>query len=212
MSAQVWRVSDVESFRQWEQDEDLGEAWLLTRLRHEDETTPAQAAGTALHRALELAHEGEADELAVGDYLFRFPADAVVVCPAIRERRGARRYMVDGQPIVISGQVDGLDGVTIYDHKSTARLDLERYLEGYQWRLYLHIFGAARFVWQVFVLAPGGHVPEGEAEYWEDGRRVYVVREVHQLEQHRYPAMEADCQALVERFARFVRERVEVAA
>lgn len=205
MSAQVWRVSDVESFRQWEQDEELTEAWLLARLRHEDATTQAQAAGTALHLALEHAHEGEADELHASGYTFRFPSDAVVVCPPIREQRRRRTWMVDGAPITISGQVDGLDGLTVYDHKTTGRVDLERYLDGYQWRLYLAIFQAQRFVWQVFDMRPAHGEPEDEP-------RVYDVREVHQLEQHWYPGLEDDCAALVARFARFVRERMEVAA
>lgn len=195
-----YRVSHVEAFRAWEADEEAETDDLIARILGKDEPSERMLAGTALHRALELADHGvEADTLTANGYTFHFAEDFDLALPDVRELRAARTWMVDGEPITISGQVDCIDGKRIEDHKTTGRFDPDRYLSGCQWRLYLSIFGADRFRWNVFEIA-------------ERKPLVYDVRAQHTLEQWRYPALEDDCTRLVERFARFVRERVQIAA
>lgn len=194
------RVSNVEAFRQWEADEEASLDDLLARLRGESEPSAAMIAGTAFHRALELAQTGiAADEISANDHTFIFVSDMDVELAPIRELRASKTYIVDGDPITISGQVDQLDGLRIDDHKTTSRFNPDRYLEGCQWRLYLDIFGAQRFRWNVFEIAP------------MDEPLTYQVTACHRLEQYRYPGLPEDCQALVERFARFVREHLQPA-
>lgn len=197
----AWRVSNVEAFRQFEQDDEADPAQFIDELLHGFGPSAAMQAGTAFHKALELAvPEVTAKELRSDGHVFTFLGDFEVRLPAIRELRASKTYVVDGQPIVISGQIDAIEGVRIDDHKTTSRFDPDRYLTGYQWRLYLDIFGASVFRWNVFELNEldlPGH---------------YEVRDQHTLEQYRYPALGADCQALVERFARFVREHVMTTA
>lgn len=196
-----WRVSNVEAFRKWEADEEADLEPFVDELLHGFEPSPAMLAGTAFHKALEDAPTGlTVSTLEALGHTFTFRGDFEVRLPVIRELRASKTYMVDGQPIVISGQVDALEGLRIEDHKTTSRFDPDRFMSGYQWRLYLDIFGATAFRWNVFELteldAPG----------------FYEVRDQHTLEQYRYPAMADDCQALVARFARFVREHAAVAA
>lgn len=194
----AWRVSNVEAFRYFEQDEEAEPAQFIDKLLHGFEPSPAMRAGTAFHKALELAEPGiTGPELHSEGHVFTFRGDFEVRLSVIRELRASKTYMVDGQPIVISGQVDGIEGLRIDDHKTTSRFDPDRYLTGYQWRLYLDIFGASIFRWNVFELSE------------QDLPGLYEVRDQHTLEQYRYPALGADCQALVERFARFVREHVQ---
>ena len=193
-----WRVSNVESFRQFEQDDEAEAGQFIDELLHGFAPSAAMQAGTAFHKALELAEPGvTGPELHSEGHVFTFRGDFEVRLPVIRELRASKTYLVDGEPIVISGQVDAIEGLRIEDHKTTSRFDPDRYLTGYQWRLYLDIFGASVFRWNVFELseldAPGH----------------YEVRDQHTLEQFRYPALQADCQALVERFARFVRHHVQ---
>lgn len=218
-----YRVSMVEAFRHWEQDDEADTDRLIASICGLGDETPAMRAGTALHKALELAEPGEVDTLTVPGYVFRFPRDYTLALAPIREMRASRVYMADGEPICISGQVDALDGLRIEDHKSTSRFDADRYLAGYQWRLYLSIFGASMFRWNVFEMSeveePEPYVGTNTAERLERvedvfalGPVCYEVTAVHRLEQYRYPTLEADCQALVTRFARFVRERIEVPA
>lgn len=196
-----YRVSHVEAFRQWEADEEAEIGRLVDNILGLSEPSELMQAGTAFHKALELAQPGtEAGELSALGYTFCIvDALEIAVCP-VRELRASKTYAVDGQPIVISGQVDQLEGKRIEDHKTTGRYDPERYLVGYQWRLYLDIFGADHFRWNIFEIAA------------MDEPAAYQVHALHRLEQYRYPQMEADCLALVERFARFVRQHVEVTA
>jgi hypothetical protein len=50
----IARVSNLESFRQFMDDDDLGLGWLKDRL-FGSSPSPAMKAGTAFHKALELA-------------------------------------------------------------------------------------------------------------------------------------------------------------
>lgn len=195
-----WRVSNVESFRRFEQDEEADTEQFIQELRDGIQESDAMRAGTAFHKALELATPGtEVMTLEAMGHTFTFVGDFELRLPVIRELRASKTYMVDGKPIVISGQVDGIEGKRVDDHKTTGRFDPDRYLAGYQWRLYLDIFGADAFRWNVF------EISQVEAA----DLILYEVFAQHTLEQFRYPALGADCQVMVERFARFVREYVE---
>ena len=206
-----YRVSNVERFRQFETDEEIELADLIADIKGESEPSDRMLVGTAFHKCLEDVVPGiDFDSLEANGVRFTFSDEFdFEVCP-IRELRAARTFVVDGEPITISGQVDAIHGKRIEDHKTTGRFDPERYIDGYQWRLYLSIFGATEFRWNVFEIKEvdstkpthGFDIPPPE----------FQVFAQHRLTQYRYPTMEADCQALVERFARFVREHVEVAA
>lgn len=197
----AWRVSNLEAFRQFEQDDDTEAEQFIDELLHGFAPSAAMQAGTAFHRALELAEPGITySELQSEGHVFTFRGDFETSLPVIRELRASKTYMVDNRPIVISGQVDDIEGLRIDDHKTTSRFDPDRYLTGYQWRLYLDIFGASVFRWNVF------EISELETPCH------YEVRDLHTLEQYRYPALGEDCQRLVERFARFVREHVQSVA
>jgi hypothetical protein len=203
----TYRVSNVEAFRQYEQDEEAEADDLIASIRGEKEPSEAMLAGTALHKALEMAVPGESETVEALGHVFRFVGDFEIEVAEVRELRASKTYIVDGEPITISGQVDQIPGLRIEDHKTTGRFDPERYLAGYQWRLYLDIFGANWFRWNVFEMQQVDSTSPSEG--FELPPPEYEVFAQHTLEQYRYPGLEADCQRLVERFARFVRERVE---
>lgn len=175
----LFRVSEVESFRQWRGDEDAELADFLSRVRGEVPPSGSMLAGTAFHRALELATVGEVGTLEANGYRFLIDCDIPLALPDTRELRASKAY----GPITVTGCVDVIHGLRIEDHKTTGRFDPDRYLDGYQWRYYLDIFGARTFRWNVFEIA-------------EDEPRVYRVRAFHQLEQHAYPSMHSDCARL----------------
>jgi hypothetical protein len=205
----MYRVSNVEAFRQYEADPDAEVADLIDRILGQSPMSEAMLAGTAFHKALELA-TGDSERLEALGHVFTFAGDFAVELAPIRELRGYKTYMVDGMPITITGQVDQLDGKRIDDHKTTGRFDPDRYLAGYQWRLYLDIFGADVFRWNVFEIQQVASAAPTEG--FELPPPEYEVFAQHRLEQCRYPALESDCQALVERFARFARDYIEVPA
>lgn len=198
----TFRVSEVESFRQYVNDDEGELEHLLARLRGELPPSPAMEAGTAFHKCLEVSPAGlEVSSMEANGYTFTFAGDFQVELTAIREVRANRTWMVDGEPVTISGQLDCIHGKRIEDHKTTGRFDPERYLDGYQWRLYLAIFGADCFRWNVFEIRE------------KDDPLVWEVFAQHRLEQFRYPGMEIDCERLVTDLARFARvhmpERLE---
>lgn len=198
----TFRVSECETFRQFQNDDEAELDALLERLRGQSPASEAMLAGTAFHKALELAAAKPHEKLFALGYTFTIHDDFELAIPAIREVRASKTYIVDGEPIVISGQLDAIEGKRVEDHKTTSRFDPERYLDGYQWRLYLEIFGANTFRWNVFEVSP------------TDDPLAWDVHALHRLEQYRYPGIAADCERLVADLARFARthlpERVRI--
>lgn len=190
----TFRVSEVDSYRRWRDDEDADLDLLLARMRGQSEASEAMLAGTAFHKALELAPPSiEVASVCALGYTFNFSGDFELSLPNVREVRASKTYIVDGEPVTISGQVDTIEGKRVDDHKTTGRFDPERYIGGFQWRLYLEIFGADRFRWNVFEIA------------MTDEPMVWEVFAAHRLEQYRYPGMAMDCEQLVRDLARFAR-------
>lgn len=173
------RVSNIESFRRWRLDEDATVEDLIAHLTT-DEPSEAMLAGTAFHKALELAEPGEYDTLEALGHTFIL-SDAAIALPSIRELRCYSAY----GPITVTGQVDVLYGKRVDDHKTTAYFTGDKYLEGCQWRFYLDIFGADVFRWNVFEIKPVA-----------GKERTYSVGAPHILEQCRYPGLHDDCMAL----------------
>lgn len=185
-----FRVSQAETFRRWLEDPDAEVGWLLNQLVSA-EPTEAMLRGTAFHKALEIAVDCAVDRVDSSGYTFLFDGDFSLSLPKTREIRLRKNY----GGIFISGQVDGMDGNLIIDHKTTQHLDAERYFAGYQWRFYLDIFRANTFRWNVFEMS--------EAE-----DREYVVKALHVLEQFRYPGMEEDCRALAHKLRDFAQQHL----
>lgn len=188
------RVSNIEAFRRWREDEDQT-AEDLVRFITVDQPTEAMQAGTAFHKALELAPEGKHEMLSANGYTFHLPDDGVVELPSIRELRAYGRY----GGLNVTGQVDGLHGRLIIDHKTTARCDPERYLAGCQWKYYLDIFGADVFRWHIF-------------EVKEIAPLEYDVAPPQVLTAYRYPEMRAYCEQLAGAYLEFANRFLREAA
>lgn len=171
------RVSNIEAFRRWKESEDQDVSDLI-RFLTTDEPTPAMIAGTAFHKALELATPGDYEQLEADGHTFVF-TDGCLSLPEIREVRAYGQF----GPLKVTGQCDLLDGVRIVDHKTTARFDAERFLSGYQWRYYLELFGAQVFRWNVF-------------EIREVAPMAFSVSPPQILEAYRYNGMRRDCEQL----------------
>lgn len=187
------RVSNIESFRRWREDEDQT-AEELVRFITVDEPTEAMQAGTAFHKALELAQEGEHGVLSADGYIFHAP-DGAVELPSIRELRAYGQY----GGLTVTGQVDGLHGRLIIDHKTTKRCDPERYLAGCQWKFYLDIFGADIFRWHIFEIS-------------ETAPKVYHVAPPQELTAYRYPEMHTYCERLAADYLEFAKRFLSEAA
>jgi hypothetical protein len=180
----------LELFRTWRESEDLDLEWLLKRLRGEEPQTEAMKAGEALHATLEHAAVDEYSNIEHNGWRFYFRCDCEVELPTICEIPIEKQY----GDLLVRGRVDGMTGNKITDYKSTQSFDVDRLLEGYQWRFYLDMTGCEAFIWKVFVIGEMG-LPQQ-----------YEVIQVHELRQYRYPGMEDDCARLAKDFYEFVRQ------
>lgn len=180
------RVSNIETFRRWRLDEDATPEDLVARLTA-FQPTEAMQAGTAFHKALELAKDGEYAELSADGYTFVMP-DAELALSPIREVRAHGQY----GPLTVTGKLDLLCGKRVEDHKTTASFKPEGYMEGCQWRFYLDLFDCDVFRWNVFEIV---------ADRTEE--KTYLVKPPHILEQYRYPGMHDDCVRLAADFYDF---------
>lgn len=161
---------------------------LMRRLRKEEPPSPAMETGRALHTALELAQEGQYIALEANGYTFNVLGDVRLELPRLRELKAEESIYIDPNlSVTLVGKVDAVAGLTVYDHKTSSRFDAERFFDTYQWKYYLEIFKAQTFVWNVFVLK-------------QVGLTEFDVTEFHQLKQHRYIGMAADCAALLREF------------
>jgi hypothetical protein len=181
------RVSHVAAFARWKEDEEMPLGVLINQITSNVQTE-SMAKGTAFHKFLEYACSGsETDAVTLDGYTFYFTGEFDLYLPQIRERRKE----VDYGGIVVSGQCDAIEGRTIYDHKSTERFDAEKYLSGWQWRYYLDIFDADRFVWNIWEMN----------ELQEE--KSYGVHHLHTLTQYRYPSLHDDCVAMAQEYRDF---------
>ena len=182
-------VSHVAAYARWKADEDMPVGVLVNQIVSNVETE-AMLKGTAFHKFLEHAQAGSETELAEANgYTFAFVGDFNLYLPQMREWRKSKDY----GGITVSGQVDAIEGKTIYDHKTTERFDAEKNLESWQHRYYLDIFGADRFVWNVWEM---NELKEPKS---------YGVNKLHNLTAYRYPELEADCTNLALEYADFAR-------
>lgn len=187
-------ATDIDAYRRFRDEEYVELADLLAQLRRESPPTEAMMAGTALHTALENAPDGEFEKLEAEGYTFAFAADGEVDIPSVREMKDTREYEIDGCAVTLVGKVDAIHGRRVDDHKFTSRFDPERFLNSYQWRIYLEVFSADEFRWNVF---------EGRQD--RDDPKRYAINAIHPLTMHRYPGMAADVERELREFVGFAR-------
>ena len=186
-------VSDLESLRYFKTMEDRTLDNLLAELAHVSAPTPKMQAGKAMAQFFENASEGELESITVNGWQLDFELDAAIPLPVVREMKVEEIIQTPSGPVTLVGKVDGLDGLTVRDQKLTDSLDAEgRYVDSLQWRAYLVMFGARRFIYDVFV----GRVNEAD--------HVVTVREYHPLTFYSYPDMRADVERAVRELAEVV--------
>lgn len=184
-------VSNIECYRRYRDNEAVTLEECLAQLRKESPPSRAMMAGSALHKILENAKYG--DELLYAEqegFNFYFGCDVDFPVAAIRELKGEVEIDTPSGRVTLVGVVDAIDS-SIQDYKLTGRFDGERFAESYQWRCYLMMFNASRFVYRVFV---GQENTAGDE---------WVIREYHELPVYRYPGMEEDVYREVAEFAAF---------
>ena len=196
-------VTDLESLRYFRTAEDASLDKLLLDLAHVSAPTPKMEAGRAMAKFFEAAQVGSiVDGSKVDGWTLCFDMDAEIDLPSVREMKVEQEYSTPSGPVTLVGKVDGFHGITVRDQKLTESLDAEgRYVDSLQWRAYLAMLGAQRFIYDVFV---GKVVPE---------EKTILIREYHRLPFYSYPDMQADVSRAVADLAEIVaRYQPQIAA
>jgi hypothetical protein len=196
-------VTDLESLRYFKSAEDATLDKLLLDLAHVSAATPKMEAGGAMAKFFETVDcESVVGNVTVDGWTLCFALDDAIDLPQVREMKIEQEFKTPSGLVTLVGKVDGFHGVTVRDQKLTESLDAEgRYIESLQWRAYLTMLGAKRFVYDVFV----GKVVEEE--------RTVLVREYHKLPFYAYPEMQADVTRAVCELAEVVaRHQTEIDA
>lgn len=172
-------VSRLDSFRYWRGNEDATtEDWL------KDLSAPPNHrmdVGAAFQTVLEnLSVGGEFANCVADGISFNFKCDAAI--PQLTPVYGQKDY----GPVLVRGKAGIVDGKRVEVFKTTKRFEAEKRQDDYQWRLYLDLFDADEFVWNIFVIAPNN--PD---------ETNYDVMDYHRLTAHRYPGLHDDCVSLV---------------
>lgn len=183
-------VSDVDQYLYYMRDEDMTLDELLRRLRRETPKTESMLAGTAFHRFLETAALGEVADFISDGFRFRLDLDAEVSLPRIRELKGIRHY----GPVDLVGVVDAIHGSTVYDHKLSGRFDPERYTDAFQWRAYIAMFKADKFVYNVFTAKKDGDA--------------WAITALDTLPLYRYDGLERDVERTLNEFVQFANQHL----
>ncbi len=187
-------ASDLDTYRYCMAHEEADLSALLAQLRREMSPTPAMMAGTALHKALEDSVDATYESLSADGYTFELDFSATLDIPDIREIKATRDYEINGCIVTLVGKVDAVYGNRVDDHKLTGRYDAERFVGSYQWRVYLDIFDADEFRWNVF---------EGRPSSKDD--KHYRISALHPLTMHRHPGMTDDIFRALDQYVDFAR-------
>lgn len=193
-------VGDLESLRYWKDREDQDLAALLKKLRRQEEPSRQMEAGKALARFFEHATEGTKGGAISDGWEFEFKADVDFKLPAVRELKLEEEFATPYGPALLVGVVDGLDGLTIHDQKLTEYYDAQKYTDSLQWRTYLAMTGAQKFVYDIFV---------GK---YEDHSNYVTIYEYHAIPFYTYPDIRKDVSRAVNELAEIVAMHMPEAA
>lgn len=179
-------VTDLDKFGYYLQNESP-EAFvaLIEDLRGTRPATLQMDAGRAFARVFERMPHGDCGNAEADGWRFDFTVNAHVQLPPLRELKTEMTFPVDGAEVTLVGKADGTAGKVVHDQKLTERFDPEKYLDSYQWRAYLTMFGADTFVYDVFV-------GKYEKQRGEIVKGPIDVVDYHRLEVHSYPEMQFD--------------------
>lgn len=186
---QIYRASRLDEYRYYVSGEtfsgDEYTAAEFIRKMTTFEESPKMAAGTAVHKVIENAGFGEIPpEVSSNGWHIKFDLDADLPMPVAREIPLQREY----RGIVLFGRCDAMDANTVHDTKTTSQIDVDRYLESYQWKSYLWMSGRHSFVYDILKVKV------------EEDIKVVTVQEYLPLKVSAYPGLARDVESLLEDF------------
>lgn len=190
-------VTTVEAYRLWREGDWMALETLEAQIRREAPETERMLRGKAFHAVIEDPDGTLREALGEVNYEsggFHFSGEGIERVLALMPRDGTPevKATTDIDGITLVAKADGLHGLDVYEAKLTARINVDSYLESFQWRAYLKIFHAMR---ARYVIAQGS-----------DGEFVRIG-DVMPMDLYRYPKLDDDVRRLMNECADFIVKR-----
>ena len=189
----TFHVTDLDSLIWYYKLENMSVDDMRSRILRTGEANEKMAMGTAWHKILEDPPD-ELITVEMDGYTFNIKCDAEIQLPQTREIRSTKKYLIDGEEVILTGGCDGISGIKITDHKLTFRENTETYFDSYQWRAYLDIYNASIF------------------EYWlysaTQKSNEITINNISSIKMFRYPEMIKDLEDGIRNLLNFVKEYV----
>jgi hypothetical protein len=162
----------------------------------------AEGAGVSVTADAPVPPSGS-DMLIAAGHAFAFTCDAEIEAWSRRELKAEKDY----GGIIVSARCDRLHGAVIADDKSTSHFSgdagVEKYIDKYQWRYYLDIFGAHEFRWHIWETR---EIEIKEPNDYPGAKWAWEVFAHHVVRNYRYPAMEEECRELAQQYRQFAEQ------
>ena len=185
----TFHVTDIDSWAWYKKLENMTAKELADRLKRKGLINNKMLMGTAFHSILENPPD-EIGTIERDGFPFEVLCDSEIILPQVREIRASKTYMIDGVEVILTGKVDGITHPVVTDHKLTFNFKPENYLSAYQWRAYLDIFEADKFVYYAYHAREKGGV--------------VLITDVLEISVYRYPNMVDDLRRGISGFLEFV--------
>ena len=190
-------VTTVEAFRLWRDTGDwMALEDLEATIRKDQPPNENMLRGSAFHDVIErpaaTAETGlEGTQYRSGEYVFGGEGMARVLALLPKGRVAECKATWTFGGITISGKADALHALDAYEAKCTAKLDVEKYFDSFQWRAYVVMFNVQRV-----------HYILGQ--HYDNGGRHVVIEHVLPMTLYRYPNVEDDVKRTASECAEFI--------
>ena len=193
-------VSALDSYTYYRDSEQTIEEYVEC-LRRIDPPNPRAELGTLFHSYLEAWAEGVVhapfEHCRCRECCGGFDLSGVNVTlerPVAQEVPIERLYRTSkGRSVLVRGRLDAIVRNGVVDYKTTKQPDMERYMDTYQWRVYLSIYPAEWFRYEIFKLGD------------ERSTGITPVYEHSNLTLRPYAGMEDDVEARISEYDEFLR-------
>ena len=200
-------VTDIEGYRYYKNSEWQTFDKYLSQLLRLEPPTDAMEWGTKWHKYLQdmaMGKDVSGKPEVYGEY--EWQVEPELDQPDVVEMPVEKTYNVRGREILVRGRVDAVVGNTVIDYKTTKKLDVDLYMDSYQWRAYLDMVPESNmFRYDVFVMSEPLKkkvVVEGKTITTKDLYR--VIRDYHYLELSKYPELHNDVAHMIAEYDEFL--------
>jgi hypothetical protein len=198
-------ITTIEAYRLWRDNEWMSLDDLEATIKRAAVPNEKMLRGIAFHSIIEKPHAYASQPF--GDKQYRVPArdgspdfifdgagiDRVLEqWPKLPAPEVKSTFEVEG--ITVVGIADALEGVTVWEAKAPEQIDVEKYVDSFQWRALLKLYNASvvRYVL---------------AQVKDNGARFVSISNVLPLPFYRYPKLDDDVRRLASECADFVVKR-----